>query len=96
MIITLSPQRRDDTLDAYKQGDKLTINGTEYDFSQVPDGATLPSDAIDCDYIVGDVDRIDGVLHITLLLPLKVDASEIARFPEPIENPVDGALELPQ
>jgi hypothetical protein len=96
MKITLSPQRRDDTLTVTKQGDTLTINGTAYDFSVVPDGATLPKDATDCAWLASDVERIDGVLHLTLLLPHGANASQAARFPQPITNPADGVLELPQ
>jgi hypothetical protein len=96
MNITLSPQRRDDTLTVTKQGDTLTINGTEYDFSVVPDGATLPKDATDCAWLASDVERIDGVLHLTLLLPHGANAPEAARFPQPIISPADGVLELPQ
>ena len=96
MKITLSPQRRDDTLTIIKQGDTLTINGTAYDFSVIPEGATLPKDATDCEWLTSDVERIDGVLHLTLLLPHGKDASQAARFPQPIINPVDGTLELPQ
>jgi hypothetical protein len=96
MNINLSPQRRDDTLTVTKQGDVLTINGTEYDFSVIPDGATLPKDATDCEWLASDVERIDGVLNLTLLLPHGKDASHAARFPQPIINPADGVLELPQ
>lgn len=96
MNINLSPQRRDDTLTVTKQGDTLTINGTEYDFSVIPDGATLPKDATDCEWLASDVERIDGVLHLTLLLPHGRDASHAARFPQPIVNPADGTLELPR
>jgi len=96
MKIALSPQRRDDTLTVIKQGDTLTINGTAYDFSQLPDGGTLPKDAVDCEWIVSDVNRVDGELELTLLLPHGAGASEAARFPEPIVNPDDGQVELPQ
>jgi hypothetical protein len=96
MKITLSPQRRDDTLTVTKQGNTLTINGTAYDFSVIPDGATLPKEATDCAWLASDVERIDGVLHLTLLLPHGANASQAARFPQPIINPADGVLELPQ
>jgi len=96
MKIKLSPQRRNDTLTVTKKGDILTINNTEYDFSVIPDGATLPKDATDCAWLASDVERIDGVLHLTLILPNKANASEAARFPQPIINPADGILELPQ
>jgi hypothetical protein len=96
MKITLLPQRNDDTLTVTKQGDTLTINGTAYDFSQLPDGGTLPKDAVDCEWILSDINRVDGELELTLLLPHDVDASEAARFPEPIVDPADGQVELPQ
>lgn len=105
MKINLSPQRRDDTLAVIKQGDTLTINGTAYDFSVVPDGATLPLHSrgdnneqvrnIDCTWLASDVERIDGVLHLTLLLPHGANAPEETRFPQPIINPADGELSLP-
>ena len=96
MKINLSPQRRDDTLAVTKQGDTLTINGTAYDFNQLPDGGTLPAEAVDCEYVIGSVDRVNGELDLILLLPHGANASEAARFPEPIINPADGELELPK
>lgn len=106
MKINLSPQRRDDTLIANKQGDKLTINGTEYDFTTLPEGATLPLYSrlengnvvrnIDCEWIASDVQRINGELNFTLLFPINAEASKAARFPKPIIDPADGALELPK
>lgn len=96
MHINLSPQRRDDTLAISKQGDTLTINGAAFDFSVIPDGATLPASAVSCEYLTGDIERIAGVLHLTLLLPTGPDASQAANFPQPLINPPDGILELPQ
>lgn len=96
MEIKLLPQRRDDTLEVIKSGDTLTINGISYDFSVVPEGATLPQDAVDCVWLTSDVERIDGVLHLTLFLPNSAGASYAARFPTPLLDPADGLLELPQ
>ena len=96
MNIKLSPQRRDDTLTVIKQGDVLTINGTEYDFTDLPDGGTLPADAVDSEYVIGSVDRVNGELELTLLLPHGANASEAARFPQPIIDPADGEVELPK
>ena len=96
MKITLSPQRREDTLEVIKSGDILTINGTDYDFSVIPEGATLPQGAVDCEWLASDVERIDGTLHLTLLLPNAAQASYAARFPTPLLDPADGLLELPQ
>ena len=96
MKITLSPQRRDDTLTITKQGDTLTINGTAYDFSQLPDGGSLPADAVDCEFVIGSVDRVNGELELTLLLPHGANASESTRFTQPIIDPADGEVELPK
>ena len=50
MHITLSPSRRDDRLTLSKKGDTLTINGEAFDLSAIPDGATLPRDAVACEW----------------------------------------------
>lgn len=96
MNITLSPQRTDETLIVIKNGDSLTINDVIYDFSAIPDGATLPKSAFDCRWIISDVERVNGVINLTLILPHAVNASEQARYPSPIINPADGPLELPK
>jgi len=96
MKLILSPQRLDGTLTITKQGDVLTINGAEYDFTSLPDGGTLPADAVDSEFVIGSVDRVGGELELTLLLPHGADASEAARFPEPIIEPADGEVELPK
>ena len=95
MKITLHPQRRDDTLVASVSGDTITLNSQTLDFTPLPDGATLPRSAIDCEWIAGDVQRIDGVLHIPLILPHGPEASEAARFPQPI-TVTSGDVEFPQ
>ena len=96
MNITLIPQRRDDSLVVSKQGDTLTINGTAFDFSVIPEGATLPASAVDCALITGNIERIAGVLHLSLILPLGLQTSQAASFPVPIINPPDGVLDLPK
>lgn len=96
MHITLSPVRLDETLTASLAGDVLTLNGESLDFSQLLEGATLPSEAIDSEWIVGPVSRIDGELHLTLRLPHGPNPSQAVAFPEPIIVTEDGPLELPQ
>lgn len=96
MKIILSPQRRDDTLIVVKIGDSLVINDVEYDFGQLPDGGILPHEAIDCEWISSDVVRVGGKIELTLFIPNTADASDAARFPEPIVNPADGELVLPR
>lgn len=95
MRISFSPQRRDDTLEVTKQGDVLTINGESFDFSSVPEGATLPASAIDSDFISGDVTRVDGKLAVTLLLPHGPNPSHEVAFPVAIEEAQDGVIALP-
>lgn len=95
MKLNLSPQRRDDTLVVTKVGDSLVINGEVFDFAPLPEGATLPSEAINNQWIIGDVTRQNGQLELTLLFPHGADASEAARFPEPLIVTADGVVELP-
>lgn len=95
MHITLSPMRRDDTLALSRSGDCLTINGEDFDFSLLPDGATLPRDAVACDWLASDVERIGGVIHLTLILPLGAGPSEEAKFPAPVHVTEDGPVTLP-
>ena len=94
MHITLSPSRRDDRLTLAKKGDTLTINGEAFDLSAIPDGATLPREAVACEWLASDIDRIGGVLHLTLILPHGANAPHEARFPEPIVA-TDGPIVLP-
>lgn len=96
LLLTLSPQRRDDMLLVAIAGDVLAINGQPFDFTPLTEGATLPRASIDCHWIAGDVQRIDGVLQVPLLLPIAADASNAARFPQPITVTQDGPVELPQ
>ena len=96
MKLLFSPQRRDDVLTLSKSGDALNVNGTVYDFSPLPDGATLPREAIGCEWICGDVERVNGELVIPILLPHVPDASEAARFPEPMAVTIDGQVVLPE
>lgn len=95
MRIFLSPQRRDDTLTVIVSGDVLMLNGEVLDFSQLPDGATLPRGSVSNEWLFGDVHRVDGVIELTLILPIAADASEAACFPEPLNVLVDGLVELP-
>jgi hypothetical protein len=95
MLINLSPIRDDRTLNITKTGETLTINGIPYDLSQLPNGATLPREAINCEFIISDVSRINGEIELTILLPHGANASHAARFPEPINMTNDGQVVLP-
>ncbi|MFC3338836.1 hypothetical protein [Paracandidimonas soli] len=105
MKITLSPTGEpyghpfEAALHLERRGQTLIINGQELDFSVIPDGATLPDGAAatGCPYIVGDIERDDdGVLHVTVMLPHASNAPYEARFPQPIIDPADGIVPLPE
>ena len=95
MHIKLSPMRHDTPLSLERAGDLLTFNGETVDFAQLPEGATLPQEAIGCEWVRSDVTRIDGELHLTLRLPHGPNAPHETRFPVPIIDPPDGPVALP-
>ena len=95
MQINLSPVRSNEPLAISRAGDVLTINGEPFDFTQLPEGATLPATAVGSDYFVDTVERIGGELHLTLRLPHGPNPSQAVAFPQPIIVTVDGPVELP-
>jgi hypothetical protein len=95
MKISFSPVRRDEQLELHRAGDVLTINGEAFDFGPLPEGATLPAEAIDSDWFAGPVERIDGELHLTLVLPHGPQAPEATRFPAPLDLGGDGPVDVP-
>ena len=102
MKITLVPQRRFDILELSVAGEVLSINGEELDLSVIPSGATLPIDAIDCDYLASDIERDEnGEVSLSIILPhcfIKDKTSEEAQavlFPDSITVTEDGVIELP-
>lgn len=95
MHITFTPQRRDDQLSLARAGDALIINGETLDLSGIPDGATLPRDAVASDWLASDIERIGGVLHLTLILPHGPNAPAVALFPAPVLVEADGPISLP-
>lgn len=95
MRLSFSPQRREGALTVHKQDDLLTINGEAFDFSELPNGGTLPAGSVDCEWIVGDVIRVNGEIGLTLLLPHGANPSPVVAFPEPMVDPADGDLAIP-
>lgn len=98
MKIKLSPVFKDTTpLSAQVAGDVITINGEVYDFSPLKEGETLPSEALP-DYFVGSIERIEGDIHLTLVLPHAVNAPHETRFPAAYSVAMDvvsGEVPLP-
>ena len=95
MNIFMSPMRQDQTLSVAKSGECLIINGEVFDFSIIPDGATLPRAAVACEWLASDVERIDGELRLTLVLPHGPRAPRETLFPTPITQAQDGPVTLP-
>ncbi|MNZ30306.1 Caudovirales tail fiber assembly protein [compost metagenome] len=94
MIIKLSPVRSDAHLSVAKAGDILEVNGVALDFSRLAEGATLPAEAVGCEFVIAPVERINGDLVLTLMLPHDADAPQGARFPVDL-YPADGQVQLP-
>jgi hypothetical protein len=95
MRIKLIPQRSDAALTLSRDGDVLAINGDNFDFSDLPDGAEIPFGEIPSDFIVGPVRRVDGNLQITLVMPCNARSPLLATMPADIIDPPDGVLALP-
>lgn len=95
MIITLSPVRLDTPLDLSVAADVLTINGEAFDFTALPEGASLPREAVACDWLISDVERQGGDLRLTLRLPHGAGAPDETRFPQPLIVTTDGPVALP-
>jgi len=96
MIINLIAQNSYKTLSASRQGDALTINGEVFDFTAIPEGATLPAEAIVSEWLSGDIERINGEIVLTLLIPVTEKSTAKANFPSPLINPANGVLEFPK
>lgn len=94
MHIAFTPMRRDDRLSLSRRGDILTVNGEVFDFSAIPEGASLPRAAVACDWLASDVERRGGALYLTLILPHGAEAGAAALFPEPV-TAADGPVALP-
>lgn len=96
MHISFVPQRRDDRLTLEKTaGDRLRINGALFNFNTMNDGDVIPAGVAPSDWIVGPIEKIDGEVRITLILPHGPNASQPVAFPEPITVTADGPIAVP-
>lgn len=95
MKINLFPWRGDDLLEVFRAGAVISLNGEEFDFSQMADGDTLPADAISSPWFAGQVDNVGGELELTLILPLPANYSPEQAFPVPLVITADGPVVLP-
>lgn len=92
MRIELTPIRADGRPEVLRDGEALVIDGERVDFADLPEGGSV---AVASPWIVGDVRREGGRLHLTLLLAHGGDAPEETRFAAPLDDPPDGPLALP-
>lgn len=96
MRISFSPQRRDDQLVLEKSlGDRLRINGELFNFNPLAEGDAIPAGAIPSDWIVGPVERVDGEVCLTVILPHGPNPSAGVAFPEAIIVAEDGPITIP-
>lgn len=97
MYINFNPVRLDKELKIIKEGDKLIINEEEFDFTNLENDQIIPNDAIDSEWIVGDVKKENNNIFITIRLPHgpATEKNYNRRFPKPIEVIKDGEIELP-
>lgn len=94
MHISFTPQRRDDTLTLERTApDRLRINGELFNFGPLQEGDVLPE--VPCEWISGPVERIDGEIHLTLILPHGANPPQEVAFPESITVTEDGPITLP-
>ncbi len=82
MQIDFTPVRTDAALTHVVDGDVLTLNGEAFDFSEVPEGAVLPREAVACSWLASDVTRRQGEICLTLIRPHGPEADAAERFPD--------------
>ncbi|WP_415918885.1 hypothetical protein [Tateyamaria sp. SN6-1] len=92
MQVTFAPIRSHGRYVYEKQGDALCFDGEVFDFSALPDGAVLPSEAVASEAVCDDVRREGGALHVMLLLAHGADAPADLRFPGPVTSTEDGPI----
>lgn len=96
MHISFSPQRRDDSLLLEKSsGNRLRINGELFNFNSLNDGDSISAGVVPSDWIVGPVERIDGEVCLTLILPHGANPEQHMAFPDPIVVQDDGLIGIP-
>lgn len=95
--IKFTPQSSDAKLEMSKTGETLTINGVDADFSDMPDGADYPAESIESDFVLGGISKVDGVVHMTIIMPYihTDDIPESVSYPSGVFVEQDGRISLP-
>ncbi|UQI38797.1 hypothetical protein [Vreelandella venusta] len=90
LILNLSPVRSEEETTASINGAVLTVNGADYDLSELPEGATAQHPEL------GKVTRVGDEYECTIKLGHGPNAPEETRFPQPIMlTNHNGTIELP-
>lgn len=98
MIIRVYGQRFEDEviLSAVKRGEALVLNGEEFDFSPLLEGATLPVQAISSDWFIGDATREGSVVTLHVRYPIPANFSPEQATPRDLVDIPDGLILFPQ
>lgn len=83
-----------DALTLERIADALIINGDELDLSILPDGAAIEDAHELHPYLRGSIERVDGMAHVTLRLPMHRRSGHVDD-PSPIIDPPDGPIAVP-
>lgn len=101
MILTLNPIRSDSPLVLSRAGDCLILNGVPHDFSAIPEGGSLDAAEIGSPWILSEVRRTAGRLHLEILLPHgplpypPPPEAAVVTHPAPLLVEDDGPVALP-
>ena len=97
MNIRVCGQRFEDgvSLEVEKRGKVLILNGEEFDFSPMLEGSTLPVQAINSDWFVGDASCSDGAISIHLRYPIPFNFSPEQATPQDLLSVPDGDVLFP-
>lgn len=92
--LTLTPVRSDAKLTVSKKQDTLTVNGTDYDFSELPDGTDLMPEALEGTGIA-HAGRVGDTVYITIGYPYPADTAESKLVVKVVPGKQGGAIALP-
>lgn len=95
MHINFLPIRADHRPKLERSGDVLFIDDEAFDFTDLPEGAILPAEAVASAWVAGPLTRKEGTLHLTILLSHGPDAPAITTHPSPLILSQDGPVPLP-
>ena len=97
MILTLIPQWGRPEAVLSVSGDVLTVNGTAFDLSSIPEGGEgeiTPAPGQDHIFL-GTVTRVNGVIHATIIAHVGPDAATVQPEAPWVVTAGDGPVSIP-